>query len=121
MSAMLDPLILANLNVLDFPATRSNTGFPATLALLQRSADTLTELNIRGRYLTYGEVESIISMFSHHTRLHVLIINVRPLSLRLFDLLARELPFLERLSLYARSYRPDGNAEDHEEGNMVQA
>jgi hypothetical protein len=123
-SATLDPLILANLNVLDFPATRSDTGFPAFLTLLQRSADTLTELTIRGRYLIYGEVESIISTFSHrpyHMRLLFLKINVRTLSLGLLDLLARELISLEKLSLHITRHQPDGNAHDHEEGNLVYA
>jgi hypothetical protein len=116
---VLDPLVLANLIVLDFPITESSTGFRAFLALLQRSADTLTELTIRGHYVTHDEVESIISTFSPHMRLRVLIINVRTLSLRLLDLLATQLPFLAKLFLYTHNQWLDGIAEDHEEGNMV--
>jgi hypothetical protein len=119
-SATLDPLIFANLDVLEFFPTQLNTGFQAFLALLQRSANTLTELTVKDRYLTYGEVESIISTFSPHLRLLALNINVHTLSLRLLDLLAKQLPFLAKLSLRTSNYWPDSNTEDLEEGNMVQ-
>jgi len=74
------------------------------LDLLKRSADTLKELAVRDRYLSYEEVESVLSTFASRPapqRLTVLCLNVRALSLRLLDLLSRELPCLRKLSLYA--------------------
>ena len=121
-SANSDPLILANLNTMEMYPTRQPSGFEAFLALLGRSADTLTALAVRDRYLTYGEVESITSTFKSRPatlRLTTLCLNVRVLSLHLIDLLARELPWLLKLSLYAGETWRDGGAGEHGEATRV--
>jgi hypothetical protein len=125
-----DPLILANLTTLEMYPANSDplttleihpaplpAGFTIFLGLLGRSAETLTELAIRDRYLSYEEVESVLSTFASRPpplRLTILCLNVRTLSLHLIDLLARELPCLLKLSLYAVE-----SWADHEEPNSV--
>jgi len=87
-----------------------------TSKLLRRSADTLTDLTVKYQTLTYREVESIVTMLSPYMQLQVLIIKVGPLRLRLFDLLAMELPFLDKLYLHISW--PERDSEDSEEENM---
>ena len=109
-----DPLILNNLTTIQMYPTSLATGFEAFLTFLGRSADTLTEVRVRDRYLSYDEVESVISTFSHRpaaSRLTILRLNVRILSLRLIDLFAATLPALFELCLYTGESWRDGGVE----------
>jgi hypothetical protein len=107
-----DDIILTNLQSFQMYPTMLLSGFQALLAYLARSADTLTALSVRDRYLSYNEADAIISTFLHRpasSRLTSLRLNMRALSPRLIDLFAAKLPELHTLSLYVGEAWRDEN------------
>jgi hypothetical protein len=97
-----DELIMSNLQTLEIYPTLLPGGFDSLILYLRRSADTLSSLVVRDRYLLYHEVDAIVTVFSHRppdTGLTALRLNVWTLSSRLIDLLATKLPSLTRLTL----------------------
>ncbi|KAJ7472018.1 hypothetical protein FB451DRAFT_1251692 [Mycena latifolia] len=96
---VLDPAVLANLTALKIPALHD---FDATLACLQRSADTLTSLSLVDYFLTERELTELVQVFSHRpfdASLRYLHIGVAYLTPVVFDLLASRLPGLLNLNL----------------------
>jgi hypothetical protein len=59
-----DDLVLFNLQSFEMYPTMLPTGFHAFMAYLGRSADTLTTLAVRDRYLVYDEVEALVPAFT---------------------------------------------------------
>lgn len=97
-----DTSVLTDLQTLHIYPTMMPAGFEAFLVYLKRSANTLTSLIVRERYLSYDEVDSVVTTFLHRppeSRLKYLRLNVRILSVRVMDLLAEKVPMLERLAL----------------------
>ncbi|KAJ7158677.1 hypothetical protein C8R46DRAFT_957325 [Mycena filopes] len=94
---------LAGLKLLRMYPTTLSTGFDALVMYIERSANTLTTLAVKDRYLNFDEVAALITPVSHRGAedgLHTLRLNVRVWNVELFDLLALKLPGLKSLSLY---------------------
>ncbi|KAJ7126908.1 hypothetical protein C8R44DRAFT_779865 [Mycena epipterygia] len=101
--------VLANLKTLRMYPTTLSTGFDALIMYMGRSANTLTTLAVKDRYLNLDEVEALITPVSHRYAddgLQSLRLNVRVWSAELFDLLALKLPGLKSLSLYVGGSHP---------------
>ncbi|KAJ7455376.1 hypothetical protein B0H11DRAFT_2067855 [Mycena galericulata] len=103
------PSVLVNLKTLRMYPTTLDSGFDALVMYVGRSADTLTTLAVKDRYLSLKEVAALIAPIAHRTAddgLQSLRINVRVWSAELFDLLALNLPGLKSLSLYVGGSHP---------------
>ncbi|KAJ6494899.1 hypothetical protein C8R47DRAFT_1117742 [Mycena vitilis] len=101
--------VLTNLKVLRMYPTTLSSGFDALVMYIERSANTLTTLAVKDRYLNLDEVEALIAPVSHRGAddgLENLRINVRVWNAELFDLLALKLPGLKSLSLYVGGSHP---------------
>ncbi|KAJ7104068.1 hypothetical protein B0H15DRAFT_808311 [Mycena belliarum] len=101
--------VLANLKYLGMYPTTTGRGFDALVMYAQRSADTLTSLAVKDRYLDLDEVEALIAPVAHRhpdDGLQSLRINVRVWSAELFELLAAKLPGLQSLALYVGGSHP---------------
>ncbi|KAJ7285070.1 hypothetical protein C8J57DRAFT_1290355 [Mycena rebaudengoi] len=104
------PSILADLDFLRIFPTTLRSGFDALVMYTQRSADTLTTLAVKDRYLDLNEVATLILPVSHrgaNQGLRFLRLNVRRWSVELFELLASKLPGLQSLSLYVGGSHPN--------------
>ncbi|KAJ7475919.1 hypothetical protein FB451DRAFT_1463052 [Mycena latifolia] len=102
--------VLANLKTLRMYPTTLASGFDALVMYIERSAETLTTLGVKDRYLNLDEVEALITPLAHRHAddgLQSLRLNVRVWSAELFDLLALKLPGLKSLSLYVGGSHPD--------------
>ncbi|KAF7336687.1 hypothetical protein MVEN_02103700 [Mycena venus] len=98
-----NPSVLTNLKFLRMYPTTLSSGFDALVMYIERSANTLTTLAVKDRYLNLDEVEALIAPVSHRAAddgLQALRLNVRVWNAELFDLLALKLPGLKSLSLY---------------------
>ncbi|KAF7424512.1 hypothetical protein PC9H_009819 [Pleurotus ostreatus] len=92
------PTMLTNLKTLQLYPTTLSHGFDAAKQLIHRSSSTMTNLTIRDRYLSFGELEDILG--GEATRIKKIQICVHTLSVRLLDLLANRCPELRHLILY---------------------
>lgn len=93
------PTVLSNLEALDIPAMGS---IETTLVLLNRSADTLTQLTLSGRYFTQDELRTIYNTFAHrplYARLVNLHIDVNEVNLSMLYDIATRFPRMESLVL----------------------
>ncbi|KAJ7707625.1 hypothetical protein B0H17DRAFT_1033298 [Mycena rosella] len=109
MSHEAHPSVLTNLKLLRMYPTTLSIGFDALVRYTERSADTLTTLAVKDRYLNLDEVEALITPVAHRHAddgLQSLRLNVRVWSVELFDLLALKLPGLKSLSLYVGGSHP---------------
>ncbi|KAJ7714966.1 hypothetical protein DFH07DRAFT_369130 [Mycena maculata] len=101
--------VLANLKTLRMYPTNLASGFDALVMYAERSANTLTTLAVKDRYLSLDEVAALIAPVAHRPAddgLQSLRVNVRVWSAELFDLLVLKLPGLKSLSLYVGGSHP---------------
>ncbi|KAF7312393.1 hypothetical protein MIND_00252600 [Mycena indigotica] len=106
------PLVMRDLKKLRLFPTNSGLGFDALLMYLERSANTLTTLAIKDRYLSLEEVSTLTTLLAEReSALQNLRLHVRVWSPELFDLLAAKLPGLRSLSLYVGGSPGDRAAE----------
>ncbi|KAJ6576574.1 hypothetical protein DFH09DRAFT_363785 [Mycena vulgaris] len=104
------PSVLVNLKTLRMYPTTISSGFDALVMYTERSADSITTLAVKDRYLDLYEVEALIAPVAHRHAddgLQSLRLNVRVWSVKLFDLLALKLPGLKSLSLYVGGSHPN--------------
>ncbi|KAG5647356.1 hypothetical protein DXG03_000424 [Asterophora parasitica] len=87
-----------------YPSTEPN--LDSLVAIIQRSAKTLEQLNVRDRYLRLPETTRIAEALSHFTTVTRLRLNVRTLPVELLDLFAHSLPNLKHLGLRAADGEP---------------
>ncbi|KAJ6531878.1 hypothetical protein B0H19DRAFT_1273061 [Mycena capillaripes] len=109
------PSVLTNLKLLRMYPTTLSGGFDALVMYIERSANTLTTIAVKDKYLNLDEVEALIAPVSHRGAdegLQALQINVRVWNVELFDLLALKLPGLKSLSLYVGGSHPDRAATE---------
>jgi len=109
LSHQANPSVLTNLKLLRMYPTNLSSGFDALVMYIERSANTLTTLAVKDRYLDLDEVEALITPVSHRAAdegLQALRLNVRVWNAELFDLLALKLPGLKSLSLYVGGSHP---------------
>ncbi|KAJ7773385.1 hypothetical protein B0H16DRAFT_1409461 [Mycena metata] len=102
-------LVFTGLKLLRMYPTTLRTGFNALIMYIERSANTLTTLAVKDRYLNLDEVDALITPLSHRGAdqgLQALRLNVRVWNVELFDLLALKLPGLKSLSLYVGGSHP---------------
>ncbi|KAJ7274317.1 hypothetical protein B0H12DRAFT_1176056 [Mycena haematopus] len=107
--------VLANLKVLRMYPTTLSTGFDALVMYMERSANTLTTLSVKDRYLNLDEIEALIAPVSRRAAdqgLEVLRLHVRVWNAELFDLLALKLPGLKSLSLFVGGSHPQRAATE---------
>jgi hypothetical protein len=86
--------------------------FSATLACLRQFAGTITVLGMTGRYHSFEDVGAVVKMFSGREleeRLETLRLGSLTLTPQLVDLLAKEMPRLDRLELLIREICPGNN------------
>ncbi|KAF4596612.1 hypothetical protein EYR38_007999 [Pleurotus pulmonarius] len=106
------PRMLTNLKTLQLYPTTLSHGFDAAKQLVHRSSGTMTNLTIRDRYLSFGELEDILG--SEATQIKMIQICVHTLSVRLLDLLANRCPELRNLILYVgRLGRCNGDGQEY--------
>ncbi|KAJ7030427.1 hypothetical protein C8F04DRAFT_1113613 [Mycena alexandri] len=101
--------VFAGLKLLRMYPTTLSTGFDALIMYIERSANTLTTLAVKDRYLNLDEVNALITPVSHRGAdegLQALRLNVCVWNVELFDLLALKLPGLKSLSLYVGGSHP---------------
>ncbi|KAJ7641633.1 hypothetical protein FB45DRAFT_900652 [Roridomyces roridus] len=94
-----DSTLLAHLCILTMPMLDT---FTATLACLQRSADTLTHLTLLGHFLNPTEFAELVQVFAHRpfdAGLNSLTVGIAYLAVDILDLLASRLPGLNDLNL----------------------
>lgn len=107
--------VFAGLKLLRMYPTTLSTGFDALIMYIERSANTLTTLAVKDRYLNLDEVNALITPVSHRGAdegLQALRLNVRVWNVELFDLLALKLPGLKSLSLYVGGSHPHRTATE---------
>ena len=95
------------LRILDFYPTDMDAGAEFLLDCIERSSQSLTELNVRDRYLQDGGIEAIINVASSCSSLLYLKMNIRKLDVALTDHLALKLPKIDRLRLSMREHSVD--------------
>lgn len=95
------------LRILDFYPTDMDAGAEFLLDCIERSSQSLTELNVRDRYLQDGGIEAIINVASSCSSLLYLKMNIRKLDVALTDHLALKLPKINRLRLSMREHSVD--------------
>ncbi|KAK7033189.1 hypothetical protein R3P38DRAFT_3393117 [Favolaschia claudopus] len=103
------PAVLANLKLLRMYPTTLSSGFDALVMYIERSANTLTTLAVKDRYLNLDEVEALVAPLCHRAPdegLEALRLNVRVWNAQLFFLLHSKLPGLKSLSLYIGESHP---------------
>ncbi|KAF9447067.1 hypothetical protein P691DRAFT_776410 [Macrolepiota fuliginosa MF-IS2] len=97
------PNILANLEALDIPSTGL---IGSTVTLLNRSIETLTRLNLSGRYFTPDELRPIYDLFSLrplYARLVHLRIDVTRINFSVLFDIANRFPRMESLILVSEN------------------
>jgi hypothetical protein len=98
-SMISEPAILSNLRTLQlYMAMDTKTA----LELTRRSCNTLTTLDLWGKYMSYDEAYTLVNLFSHRPasrRLDSFGISVSVLSPQILDVLASALPELQNLRL----------------------
>ena len=92
------------LQILDLYPTDMDAGREFLLDCIERSSQSLTELNARDRFLKDGEIEAIINVASSYSNLVYLKMNIRKLDVALTDHLALKVPKIDRLRLSIREY-----------------
>ncbi|CAK5268398.1 unnamed protein product [Mycena citricolor] len=97
------PTVLSDLDSLFIYPTTHAAGFTALMMYVGRSAGTLRSLAVKDRYLTLGEVQSLVGPLYG---LRTLRLNVRIWDVELFRLLEKSLPGLKSLSLYVGGSHP---------------
>ncbi|KAF7329144.1 hypothetical protein MKEN_00175000 [Mycena kentingensis (nom. inval.)] len=104
--AVLSGLETLKLSVLASPSdtiyTEEAVAFPASLACIRRSADTLTNLALANHFLTEKEFRSLLDVFAHRPLdrgLRALHIGLQFLSIEVFDLLSQRASGLRLLYL----------------------
>jgi hypothetical protein len=95
------------LQILDLYPTDMYIGMVFLLDCIERTSQSLAELNVRDRYLQDGGIEAIINVASSYSNLVYLKMNMRKLDVALADHLALKLPKIDRLRLSIREYSVD--------------
>ena len=94
------------LQILDLYPTDMAAGMEFLLDCVERTSQSLAELNVTDRYLQDREIEVIINVSSCSNLIH-LKMNIRKLDVALTDHLALKLPKIDRLRLSIREYAVD--------------
>ena len=95
------------LQILDSNPMDMDAGREFLLDYIQRSSQSLEQLNVRDRYLQDGGIEAIIDVSSSYRDLVYLKMNIRKLNVALTDHLALKLPKIDRFRLSMREYAFD--------------
>ncbi|KAG6857418.1 hypothetical protein H0H87_004780 [Tephrocybe sp. NHM501043] len=101
-----DERFSAGLRMLELYPSASDAGLDALITCIERCANTLERLNVRDRYLFVPEIFRITSAFHSDAHLTFLRLNVRKLSVELFDVFAKSFPNLKTLALRAADGEP---------------
>lgn len=91
-----------SLQSLDIYPSDTQTGRSAVLTLIKRTAPTLSSLKVSGHCLLPHMANQMINAFTEHKvqQLKSLSLHITELSVAFLDLLARNLPQMEKLSLW---------------------